>query len=122
MFDHVGLNVKNYQASRAFYEGALAPLGWSVVMEWPEHGVAGFGVEGRPMFWLHEREPYGTGTHVAFTCDDRETVDAFHGAALAAGGVDNGAPGLRWYHPTYYGAFVLDPDGNNVEAVCHAED
>ena len=120
MFDHVGVNVKDYHASRAFYEGALAVLGWTVVMEWPEHGVAGFGTEGRPMFWLHRREPFGTGTHIAFACDDRATVDAFHAAALAAGGADNGAPGLRWYHPTYYGAFVLDPDGNNVEAVCHA--
>ncbi len=119
MFDHVGLNVKDYPASRAFYETALAPLGWTVVMEWPEHNVAGFGVDGRPMLWLHEREPYGTGTHVAFTCDDRPTVDAFHAAAVAGGGTDNGPPGLRWYHENYYGAFVLDPDGNNVEAVCH---
>ena len=71
--------------------------------------------------WISEREPFGTGTHVAFTCADRATVDAFHEAALAAGGIDNGAPGLReQYHPTYYGAFVHDLDGNNVEAVCHA--
>jgi catechol 2,3-dioxygenase-like lactoylglutathione lyase family enzyme len=119
MFDHVGLNVQDYRASRAFYETTLASVGWGVVMDWPDHGVVGFGPEGRPMFWLHEREPYGTGTHVAFTCDDRATVDAFHAAGLAAGGTDNGQPGVRWYHENYYGAFVLDPDGNNVEAVCH---
>ncbi|HEY4412054.1 MAG TPA: VOC family protein [Gaiellaceae bacterium] len=120
MFDHVGLNVKDYQASRAFYETALAPLGWTVVMEWPDDGVVGFGREGRRTFWLHQREPYGTGTHVAFPAGDRATVDAFHAAGLAGGGTDNGAPGLRWYHENYYGAFVLDPDGNNIEAVCHA--
>jgi catechol 2,3-dioxygenase-like lactoylglutathione lyase family enzyme len=119
MFDHVGLNVKDYQASRTFYETSLAPLGWKVVMEWPDHGVVGFGPEGRPTFWLHQREPYGTGTHIAFPCDERATVDAFHAAGLAAGGTDNGPPGLRWYHENYYGAFVLDLDGNNIEAVCH---
>ncbi|MBV8257267.1 MAG: VOC family protein [Actinobacteria bacterium] len=119
MFDHVGLNVRDYAASRAFYEQALAPLGWTVAQEWPDHGVVGFAFDGHPAFWLHEREPYGTGTHVAFASPDRATVDAFHAAGLAAGGTDNGAPGLRWYHEDYYGAFVLDPDGNNVEAVCH---
>jgi catechol 2,3-dioxygenase-like lactoylglutathione lyase family enzyme len=120
MFDHVGLNVRDYAASRAFYEQALAPLGWSVVMAFDEWKAAGFGRAEKPDFWISEREPYGTGTHVAFVADDRATVDAFHAAALAAGGEDNGAPGLReMYHPTYYGAFVLDGDGNNVEAVCH---
>ena len=119
MFDHVALNVKDYAASRRFYEQALAPLGYGVVMEF-EHAAA-FGPEGKPQLWVVQREPFGTGTHVAFACDDRETVDAFHAAALAAGGRDNGAPGLREeYHPTYYGAFVLDPDGNNAEAVCHS--
>ncbi|HKT44092.1 MAG TPA: VOC family protein [Gaiellaceae bacterium] len=119
MLDHAGLNVEDYQASRTFYETALAPLGWKVVAEWPDHGVVGFGPGERGMLWLHVREPYTSGAHVAFTCDDRATVDAFHAAGLAGGGVDNGAPGLRWYHDDYYGAFVLDPDGNNVEAVCH---
>jgi catechol 2,3-dioxygenase-like lactoylglutathione lyase family enzyme len=120
MFDHVGLNVRDYAASRAFYEQALAPLGYRVVMPFDEWKACGFGVGERPEFWISQREPYGTGTHVAFTCDDRATVDAFHEAALAAGGRDNGEPGLReQYHPTYYGAFVLDADGNNVEAVCH---
>jgi catechol 2,3-dioxygenase-like lactoylglutathione lyase family enzyme len=118
VFDHVSLNVKDYKTSRAFYEQALAPLGLGVVMEYPEHGVVGFGAD-RPIFWIEQREPFGTGTHVAFTCDDRATVDAFHVAGLAAGGTDNGAPGLRWYHENYYGAYVLDPDGNNIEAVCH---
>ena len=118
MFDHVGPNVKDCERSRAFYEQALAPLGWTVLAEWPEHGVCGLGEE-RPTFWIHQREPYTTGMHVAFASPDRATVDAFYTAALAAGGTDNGPPGLRWYHENYYGAFVLDPDGNNVEAVCH---
>ncbi len=118
MFDHVGPNVKDYERSRAFYEKALAPLGWTVLAEWPEHGVCGLGQE-RPTFWIHQRQPVTSGMHVAFTCDDRASVDAFHAAALLAGGVDNGEPGVRWYHEHYYGAFVLDPDGNNVEAVCH---
>ncbi len=120
MFDHVGLNVRDYAASRAFYEQALAPLGYRVVMAFDEWQVAGFGTDDKPEFWVSRREPYTTGTHVAFACSDRAAVDAFHAAALSAGGTDNGAPGLReHYHPTYYGAFALDPDGNNVEAVCH---
>ena len=90
MFDHVSLNVRDYPTSRAFYESALAPLGWTVAKEWPEHGVAAFGPDGRPMFFIEQREPFSTGTHVAFICDDRPTVDAFHAAALAAGGTDNG--------------------------------
>ncbi len=121
MFDHVGLNVKDYPASRAFYEAALAPLGYKVVMAFDEHNAVGLGTADKPEFWVAQREPYGTGTHVAFTCSDRATVDAFYAAAVAAGGTDNGAPAVReHYHPTYYGAFVHDPDGNNVEAVCHA--
>jgi catechol 2,3-dioxygenase-like lactoylglutathione lyase family enzyme len=120
VFDHIGVNVQDYAASRAFYERALEPLGYSVVMAFDEWKAAGFGKDGKPSFWVSQREPYGTGTHVAFLADDNATVDAFHEAALAAGGIDNGAPGIReQYHPTYYGAFVHDPDGNNVEAVCH---
>jgi len=120
VFDHVGLNVKDYADSRAFYERALAPLGYSVVLAFDEWKTAGFGTADKPEFWISEREPFGTGTHVAFTCGDRATVDAFHEAALDAGGLDNGAPGVREaYHPAYYGAFVHDLDGNNVEAVCH---
>jgi catechol 2,3-dioxygenase-like lactoylglutathione lyase family enzyme len=121
MFDHVGLNVRDYRVSRAFYEQALAPLGYRVVMAVDEWKAAGFGTrDDKPEFWISEREPFGTGTHVAFQCEDRATVEAFHAAALAAGGRDNGPPGIRaHYHPTYYGAFAHDPDGNNVEAVCH---
>jgi catechol 2,3-dioxygenase-like lactoylglutathione lyase family enzyme len=118
MIDHVSLNVRDYRASRAFYEPTLAALGYGVVMDFPH--AAGFGTGGKPFFWIAQREPFGSGLHVAFQCEDRKTVDAFHAAALAAGGADNGEPGLReHYHPTYYGAFVRDPDGNNVEAVCH---
>jgi catechol 2,3-dioxygenase-like lactoylglutathione lyase family enzyme len=121
MFDHVGLNVRDYAASRPFYEQALAPLGYQVVMAFDEWKAAGFGTDEKPSFWISQREPYGTGTHVAFACPDHATVNAFHDAALAAGGIDNGAPGPReQYHPTYYGAFVHDLDGNNIEAVCHS--
>jgi catechol 2,3-dioxygenase-like lactoylglutathione lyase family enzyme len=121
MFDHVGLSVQDYRASRAFYEAAIAPIGWAVVAERPERGIVGFGPdpEGRGVLWLFQREPYTTAAHIAFTCEDRATVDAFHAAGLAAGGTDNGAPGPRSYHEHYYGAFLLDPDGNNIEAVCH---
>ena len=121
MFDHVGINVRDYRASRAFYEQALEPLGYRVVMAFDEWKAAGFGHDDKPEFWVAEREPHGAGTHVAFHCDDRATVDAFYDAALAAAGVDNGPPGVReHYHPTYYAAFVLDPDGNNIEAVCQS--
>jgi len=117
MIDHIILGVDDVEASRAFYERALAPLGVEVVMAMP-HG-AGFGSDGKPWFWIADREQSGP-VHVAFASPDRATVDAFHAAALAAGGRDNGRPGLRpHYHASYYGAFVYDPDGNNVEAVCH---
>jgi catechol 2,3-dioxygenase-like lactoylglutathione lyase family enzyme len=116
----MGLNVRDYTASRAFFEQALAPLGYKVVMAFDEWKAAGFGTDDKAEFWIAEREPYGTGTHVAFVCDKRSIVDAFHDAALSAGGIDNGAPGLReQYHPTYYAAFVHDLDGNNIEAVSH---
>jgi catechol 2,3-dioxygenase-like lactoylglutathione lyase family enzyme len=123
MLDHVGLEVRDIDASRVFYEAALAPLGIGVLLEFP--GSVGFGEATehgpKPYFWLsaRDREPV-TGVHVAFAAPDHDTVDAFHAAALAAGATDNGPPGPRpIYHPGYYGAFVLDPDGNNVEAVCH---
>jgi catechol 2,3-dioxygenase-like lactoylglutathione lyase family enzyme len=118
MIDHVVLNVRDLEASRAFYEKALAPLGWELISGF--EGGAGFGVEGKPMLWIAAREPRHEGVHVALRAPDRGCVDAFHAAALAAGGTDHGPPGLREpYHPHYYGAFVLDPDGNNLEAVCH---
>ncbi|HEY7206972.1 MAG TPA: VOC family protein [Gaiellaceae bacterium] len=120
MFDHVGVNVSDYGASRAFYEPTLQALGYTVQMDFADWKAAGFGTDGKPSFWIAEREPTGTGTHVAFACENRLLVDAFHAAAIAAGGRDNGRPGIREeYHEHYYGAFVLDPDGNNVEAVCH---
>ncbi|MBA3865112.1 MAG: VOC family protein [Solirubrobacterales bacterium] len=124
MLDHVGLEVSDFARSRAFYEAALAPLGIAVKIEFGEATV-GFGDEGEavPYFWINGRgRPPSSGVHLAFRAGDRDSVDAFHAAALAAGGSDKGAPGPRpIYHPQYYGAFVLDPDGNNVEAVCHRE-
>jgi catechol 2,3-dioxygenase-like lactoylglutathione lyase family enzyme len=119
VLDHVGLRVRDVAASRRFYEAALAPLGFAVVMEVPGVPGAGFGLTRQPVFWINPGRSSGP-VHVAFHAADRDRVDAFHAAALGAGGADNGAPGLRaHYHPAYYAAFVLDPDGNNVEAVCH---
>ena len=119
MLDHIGFTVGDYDRSKAFYERALAPLGIELLLEWPGQ-AAGFGEGGKPFFFLETRPPTVTGVHVAFAVDDRQTVHAFHAAALEAGGTDNGAPGPREiYHPHYYGAYVLDPDGNNIEAVCH---
>ena len=125
MIDHTGVNVSDYERAKQFYAQALAPLGYALVMEVPRQytggvGVAGFGEGGKPDFWIHEAPPNQPRVHVAFRAAARAVVDAFHGAALAAGGKDNGAPGPRpHYHRDYYGAFVLDPDGHNVEAVCH---
>lgn len=124
MLDHVGIEVGDYERSKSFYEAALAPLGVKLLMEFGS-AAAGFGEETehgpKPYFWVYARgRPVVTGAHIAFGARDRGAVDAFHAAALSAGAEDNGAPGPRpIYHPTYYGAFVLDPDGNNVEAVCH---
>jgi len=119
MLDHMGFSVSDYDRSKAFYGTALAPLGLALLME-PVPGVGGFGEAGKPFFWIDGRGPAQTGIHVAFLGDSRQSVDAFHAAAVEAGGTDNGAPGVReLYHPHYYGAYVLDPDGNNVEAVCH---
>ena len=118
VIDHLGLRVRDVEKSRAFYEKALAPLGYRVLMDFGLAVGLG-GPDGRPDFWLGKGE-VETSCHVAFSGRDRDAVDAFHAAALAAGGRDNGAPGVRaHYHPDYYGAFVIDPDGNNVEVVCH---
>jgi catechol 2,3-dioxygenase-like lactoylglutathione lyase family enzyme len=117
MIDHIGIQVTDLEASVAFYTKALAPLGYVLVMRFEQ--VAGFGVAGKPDFWI------GVGTptdklHVAFRAKGRADVRAFYDAAMAASGTDNGAPGVRAaYHPNYYGAFVRDPDGHNIEAVCH---
>jgi catechol 2,3-dioxygenase-like lactoylglutathione lyase family enzyme len=119
MLDHVGLNVRDLDASRAFYAAALEPLEYRPAIE---HGTqVGFvGPERYPHFWLGRRDPVGTGTHVCFRASGRAAVAAFHAAAVAAGGTDNGDPGLRpQYDERYYAAFVLDPDGNNVEAVTY---
>ena len=128
MIDHMGIDVSDIAKSRAFYESALGALGMSVQMEatrdQTESGgtALGFGVPGEKIFWIADEERPGEGTHVAFKADTRAQVDAFHKAGLEAGGRDNGAPGLRpHYGPNYYAAFVYDPDGANIEAVCYAE-
>ncbi len=118
MIDHVGLKVKDVKRSLAFYAKALEPLGYKVLSEY--EGGAGLSAGESPDFWIGEGEPPKPGIHIAFAGKKRVQVDRFHAAALKAGGRDNGAPGIRKdYHPHYYGAFVFDPDGNNVEAVCH---
>jgi len=127
MIAHVTLLVSDFERSLAFYLAALEPLEYAIVRQfargenpalpWP---FAGLGAKGRPDLWLRTAGGPIVPTHLAFAAPDRASVDAFHAAALAAGGRDHGAPGLRpQYHPDYYGAFVLDPDGYNIEAVCH---
>jgi catechol 2,3-dioxygenase-like lactoylglutathione lyase family enzyme len=124
MIDHLGLAVSNMERSKTFYADALKPLGIVVVMEVTAEQTgadahAGFGKGNKAFFWIGGGAKPKGGTHVAFTAPTRADVDSFYRAALAAGGRDNGAPGLRpHYHPDYYGAFVLDPDGNNIEAAC----
>ena len=124
MIDHVGILVADWNKSRAFYDAAFAPLGITLLAVVPEQYTGGAKVGGygrtKPDYWLTEGAATGPGRHYAFTARSRAEVDAFHAAAIAAGGSDNGGPGPRpHYHEHYYGAFVLDPDGNNVEAVCH---
>ena len=129
ILDHIGVNVTDYARSKAFYERALAPLGLTPIMEFGE--ACGFGRDGKPEFWIGvgvtsfqkpEQVSVITPAHVAFCAADRAQVDAFHVAAVAAGGRDFGPPGIRaQYHPGYYGAFVLDPDGHNIEAVVHGD-
>jgi catechol 2,3-dioxygenase-like lactoylglutathione lyase family enzyme len=118
MLDHVTVGVSDLARSQAFYDAALAPLGIRRL-----HGeadaFAGYGSGDKAFFWIGRRPAVPSGAHIAFAAIDRPAVDAFHAAALAAGGRDNGPPGLRpHYHAAYYGAFILDPDGHNVEAVC----
>jgi catechol 2,3-dioxygenase-like lactoylglutathione lyase family enzyme len=120
MIDHTGLIVGSFEASRRFYAAALAPLGHELLLAF-HASVAGFGEPGKPDFWIAQGEPNTPRIHVAFRADTRREVDAFYEAALGAGARDNGAPGLKaQYHPDYEGAFVLDPDGHNIEAVCHS--
>ena len=126
MLDHIGFAVSDYARSRAFYTKALAPLGYVPVMDVTREETGGyegtgFGANGRPYFWIGNGKTPSGSLHVAFTAASRADVESFYKAAIAAGGRDNGSPGLRpHYHANYYGAFVFDPDGNNIEAVCHA--
>ena len=118
MIDHIGIAVTDLEKSIAFYEKALAPLGYTLLMKFPGQ-AAGFGIAPKPDFWIGQA-PQAHPAHIAFRSDGRAKVREFYTAAMAAGGVDNGAPGPRpMYHEHYYGAFVKDPDGNNIEAVCH---
>lgn len=125
MIDHFGFPVRDYRHSRAFYDRVLAPLGYSVQKEVTREMTGssahcGYGADGRPQFWIGDGDTREGNFHIAFAAKDRKAVDAFYAAALAAGARDNGAPGIRaHYHPNYYAAFVLDPDGHNIEAVCH---
>lgn len=124
MIDHTGISVADFEKSKTFYDAALAPLGAKLLYMVPEQYTGGVKVGGygrtKPDFWLHEGKDTGPGRHYAFTAENRAAVDAFYAAAMTAGGRDNGAPGLRpHYHKDYYGAFVFDPDGNNIEAICH---
>ena len=116
MYDHIGLKVKHLEASKRFYQAVLAPLGYVA-----DDSGTGFGTPGEPALWLYAEKSAHPAGHFAFRAKDHKAVDHFYEAGLKAGGKDNGKPGLRAdYHPTYYGAFVLDADGHNVEAVCHA--
>jgi catechol 2,3-dioxygenase-like lactoylglutathione lyase family enzyme len=126
MLDHIGYAVTDMDRSKRFYLAALAPLSITLIMEVTAEQTgkdahAGFGANGKPFFWIGTGAKQSGAVHVAFTATSRAQVDAFYAAAIAAGGKDNGAPGIRpHYHANYYGAFVLDPDGNNIEAVCQA--
>jgi len=117
MIDHAVVRVKDFKKSLRFYESALQPLGYRVLKEFP--GFVGLGARDKTDLWIGQDDAVTKGLHLGFASRDRKSVDAFHAAALKAGGKDNGPPGIRNYHPAYYGAFVLDPEGNNIEAVCH---
>jgi len=119
MIDHFMLKVGNVEASLAFYEQALGAIGFSVMARFEARNAFGFGRSAdKPDFWIEPGGPLVPTIHLAFSCATRDEVDRFHAAALEAGGTDNGAPGVRPYRAHYYGAFVLDPDGHNIEAVC----
>jgi len=126
MIDHTGIVVSDYGKSKAFYSKTLAAIGYELLMEIPASvtghtDVAGFGEPPKPDFWMSNGAPNNPPIHIAFRVASHALVDAFYRAAIAAGGRDNGPPGIRaHYHPNYYGAFVLDPDGHNIEAVCHS--
>jgi len=121
IIDHIGMTVSDYERSKAFYTRVLAPLGIEFITD--VQGWAGFGRQGKPEFWFGVHEATQNPMHIAFSADSREAVNQFYDAAIQAGAKDNGKPGLREiYHPNYYGAFVIDPDGHNIEAVCHNED
>lgn len=125
MIDHIAVPVSNYSRSKTFYEQALAPLGYKLLeaFDTADDKSAGFAAGAGPDFWIGEIKGSASHVHVAFSCPSRKSVDAFYKAALAAGGKDNGGPGLRpQYDESYYGAFVLDPDGHNIEAVCHGSE
>jgi catechol 2,3-dioxygenase-like lactoylglutathione lyase family enzyme len=118
IIDHIGLAVSDYPQSKAFFTQALAPLGITLVKEVADW--AGFGRNGKPEFWFGTHSQVQSPMHIAFAAESRAQVNAFYEAALKAGAKDNGPPGIREiYHPNYYGAFVIDPDGHNIEAVCH---
>jgi predicted lactoylglutathione lyase len=118
MLDHVGVEVRNLETSKEFYLQALKPLGYELFLE--HEKWVGFAVNGKPDFWLKESHNEISSVHIAFCAQNRQIVNQFYEAALMAGGKDNGKPGLReHYHPNYYGAFVFDPNGHNIEAVCH---
>jgi catechol 2,3-dioxygenase-like lactoylglutathione lyase family enzyme len=118
MIDHISLRVQDFSRAVDFYKSALAPLGYKVLMEFPN--VAGLGANGKADLWIMQSDQQPSPTHIAIS-GERPQIKAFHEAALGSGGSDNGPPGLRLdYHPNYYAAFVLDPEGNNIEVVCHA--
>jgi catechol 2,3-dioxygenase-like lactoylglutathione lyase family enzyme len=134
IIDHLNIGVSDAERSRDFYQAALAPLGLKLLLsippKWAEEGgeqqktaaaMYGFGRDEKPLFWVVGNAKVGEATHFAFVARTREQVDEFYSAALGAGGTDNGPPGIRRYHPNYYGAFVRDPDGINIEAVCNAK-
>ena len=126
MIDHIGINVSNFEYSKNFYTATLAPLGYKLCKEYDPTSIvpkyaAGFGTDGTADFWIVDEQVNTPRIHVAFTAESWEQVNAFHSAAIASGGKDNGAPKLRahYYHSNYYGAFILDPNGHNIEVVCY---